>query len=354
MEIVYPGSTIFQSDFESGLEGWKQSDFDHPSSGIVPNPNQNDQISGNSAKFVLEDPDKREELSLEPVPYNSEITYNFRIFLPESYVNDPAPEILAQWHAVPDFDLGETWSRTGPVLALLTVDGKWTVGHQWDSREIIREQGQQGHIEVEGSENYDLGDYQTGVWTDWTFHVRWSYEADGLVEVWQDNNLVVRETGPNAYNDQIGPYLKVGLYNKKWQDSSLTQRELYYDDVEVLAVEEEDYLLRDGGEDNTYVLNSQTAPASQIQDRGGTDSLIFSDLSVGIADLQRENNDLLLDINQDGVFEPVNDLRISDFFTSSGVGDGFIETVGNLDGNEIFDAFSTEAVLPVAIEAENI
>ncbi len=353
MEIVYPGSTIFQTDFESGLEGAKPSEIDHPSSGIVPNPNQNEPVNDNAFKFVLEDPDKREELSLEPVPYNSEITYHFRIFLPETYVQDASPEIVAQWHALPDFHLGETWSRTGPVLALLTADGKWQLGSKWDTRKIIREQGQQ-HTEAEGSESYDLGDYQTGVWTDWTFHVKWSHEADGLIEVWQDNNLVVRETGPNAYNDETGPYLKVGLYNKKWQDSSLTQRELYYDDVEVLSVEEEDYLLSGGSEDHIYVLNSQTAPASQIQDTGGTDSLIFSDLSVGIDDLQRENNDLLLDINQDGVFEPVNDLTISGFFSSSGVGDGFIETVGNLDGYEILDAFGFEAVLPVAIEAENI
>ena len=354
MDIIYPGSTRFKSDFESDLDGWKLSDFEHPDSGIVSTPNQNEQISENSVKFVLEEPDKREELALEPVPYNSEITYHFRIFLPESYVNDPTSEIVAQWHAVPDFELGETWSKTGPVLVLLTEDGKWKLGRKWDSREIIREQGQQGYIEVEGSENYDLGEYQTGVWTDWTFHVRWSYEADGLVEVWQDNNLVVRETGPNAYNDEIGPYLKIGLYNKKWQDSSLTQRELYYDDVEVLAVEEEDYLLRGGRESNTYVLNSRTAPASRIHDMGGTDTLILSDLDIGLADLQRENNDLLLDINQDGVFEPADDLTISDFFTSSGVSDGSIETVGNLEGAEIFDALGSEAGLPVTCASENL
>ncbi len=170
------------------------------------------------------------------------------------------------------------------------------------------------------------------------------------MEVWQNDNLVLRETGPNAYNDRTGPYLKVGFYNKKWQDTQLRQRELYYDDIEVVSLEEEDYLLSGGEEDNTYVLNSQTAPSRQINDLGGTDTLVFHDLSFNLADLQRENNDLLLDINQDGVFDPVSDLTILGFLTAS----GFIETVGNLDGYKILDAFGFEAGLPVAIEAENI
>ena len=355
MEIVYPGSNIFQSDFESEsqLATWKLSDLDHPSSGIFPVPDENGQIENNAYKFVLEDPDKREELSLNPVAANSEITYHFKTFLPETYVPDSAPEIVAQWHAVPDFHLGETWPKTGPVLALLTVDGKWQIGRKWDSRPIIRKEGERQNTEAEGSQGLDLGDYQTGVWNDWTIHVKWSHEADGLIEVWQDDTLVVRETGPNAYNDETGPYLKVGLYNKKWSDSLLSQRELYYDEVEVTSVAEDDYLLDGGSEGQIYVLNSRTASGSQIQDTGGEDSLIFNDLTVSFSDFQRENNDLSIDINHDGVFDSVNDLTILDFFSASEIGAGFIETVGGLEGIEIFDTFA-ESGLPAASEADSI
>ncbi|MGV2829100.1 heparin lyase I family protein [Myxosarcina sp. GI1(2024)] len=349
-KIVYPGATIFQSDFQSGLEGWKLSGFDNPASGIVANPDPNEQIDNSSVKFVLEEPDKREELNLSPVPYNSEITYQFRTFLPESYVEDPVadPEIVAQWHAKPDTHLGETWAGTGPVLSLLTDNGQWKLGRKWDTRQIIREKGQRGRLESEGSASYDLGDYQTGVWTDWTFHVKWSYEADGLVEVWQDNNLVLRETGPNAYNDELGPYLKIGLYNKKWQNPDITKRELYYDDVEVLSFED-DYLLRGEEENNIYVLNAQTAAGSQIQDTGGADTLFFSDnLSLDLAFLKRENNDLLLDIDRDDIYD-AEELTISNFFASSEVGAGLIETVGNLDGTEIFNAFGSEVEAALAV-----
>ena len=344
MNIIYPGSTIFQNDFESSLDRLRESDFNHPSSGIISTEDLNQQVNNNAVKFVLQDPDKREELSLDRVPSNSEITYSFRIFLPDTYVADPVPEIVAQWHAFPDFHLGETWSRTGPVLTLATVDGEWRVGNKWDSRQIIRESDKQRGLTAEGSKSYELGDYQTGVWTDWTFHVRWSHEADGLIEVWQNDNLVLRQTGPNTYNDESGPYLKVGLYNKKWQDTTLTQRELYYDDLKVLSIEEGDYLLSGGNEDNIYVLNNQTAPGSQINDLGGADTLIFtSGLRLSLEDLLRETNDLLLDINHDGVFDPVNDLIISNFFASSGDGVGLIETVGNLNSNQILNAFASEA-----------
>ncbi|WP_052055415.1 heparin lyase I family protein [Myxosarcina sp. GI1] len=344
VKIVYPGSTIFQSNFNSGLDGWKLSSFDNPTSGIFANPDTNGQPGDSSVKFTLEDGDKREEINLSPVPYNSEITYHFSIFLPESYVADPASEIVAQWHALPDFSLGETWAGTGPVLSLLTEDGQWKVGQKWDSRQIIREKGQRGRLEAEGSASHNLGDYQTGVWTDWTFHVKWSYEADGLFEVWQNDNLVIRETGPNAYNDALGPYLKVGLYNKKWQNSELTKRELYYDDVKVLSVEE-DSLLKGGTEDNLYVLNAQTASASRIQDNGGVDTLYFSDgLNVELATVDRQNNDLVLDIDRDNVFDLAEDLTISNFFSASQAGNGFIETVGNLNGNNILDVLASELV----------
>lgn len=61
-----------------------------------------------------------------------------------------------------------------------------------------------------------------------------------------------------------------------------------------------------------------------------------------------ETNDLLLDINHDGVFDPVNDLTISSFFASLGDGVGLIETVGNLNRDQILNAFALEAVTPVS------
>ena len=47
-------------------------------------------------------------------------------------------------------------------------------------------------------------------------HVHFSYESDGLIELWKDNELVVQHRGGNSYNDARGPYLKFGNYKSAW------------------------------------------------------------------------------------------------------------------------------------------
>lgn len=387
MEVLTT-QTVVQNSFESelDLEKFKNNGSEYwallpHSAQIVPTPNREERTGSNSVKFTLKESDwdvtNRSEIGLQSVPADSEYVYRFSTFLPESYVADPSHEIIAQWHAKPDFHLGEPWSGAGPVLSLNIADGNWLLDSRWDSRQIMKSKEQREgpkegpKVSAEGSESIELDNYQTGQWTDWVFRVKWSLEDDGFIEVWQNGELVWSRTGPNRYNDLLGPYLRMGVYKPAgWEEAQVTQREVYYDDLAVFSVGGEDSLQEGGGglilggaedpllsegvEDNVYILDALTAPASQIQDTGGTDTLIFSDLSVGTADLQRENNDLLLDINHDRVFDSVNDLTISGFFSSSGVGDGFIETVGNLDGNEILDVFGSQAVMPVVIEAENI
>lgn len=88
-----------------------------------------------------------------------------------------------------------------------------------------------------GKEKIDLGPYEAGTWTNWKFHVKWSYQSDGLVEIWKDGQLVVSKTGPNTYNDRQGPYFKIGIYKPDWkykpQKSNTTQRVIYFDEVRV-------------------------------------------------------------------------------------------------------------------------
>ena len=349
--------TTFQNSFESesDLEEFKNSGSVYwvllpDSAQIVPTPNREERTGSNSVKFTLKESDwevtNRSEIGLQSVPADSEYVYSFSTFLPESYVADPSHEIIAQWHAKPDFHLGETWHGAGPVLSLNIADGKWLLDSRWDSRQIMETR------EPEGSEGIELDNYQTGQWTDWVFRVKWSLEDDGSIEVWQDGELVWSRTGPNRYNDFLGPYFRMGVYKPAgWEEAQVTQREVYYDDLAVFSVEGEDPFLSGGVEDNVYILDALTAPASQIKDEGGRDTLIFRDLSVELVDLQRENNDLLLDINHDGVFDSVNDLTISGFFPSLGEGDGLIEKLGNLDGNKILESFGSEAVMPVPIES---
>lgn len=130
--------------------------------------------------------------------------------------------------------------------------------------------------------------------------------------------------------------------------------------------------LEGGSGDDTYELNAETAAGSKIQDtEGSNDRLILPGLSLatpaaGIIGVARSGTTLLIDINQDGVASPEDDLAIDEFFTplelsvddvtitessegttnaiftvsaTSGVaaGAGFIETVDEFSGTEILN-----------------
>ena len=181
----------------------------------------------------------------DPVSYRTEVVpqehpdamvgddmwYGFSIFLPDSYVPDSVWEIVAQWHGRPDFDIGEDWRN--PPLALHTSDGVWTVSNIWDSKANTFESGERVYS---GSRHFDLGAYVTGRWTDWVFHVKWSYESDGILQIWQDGVLVVDEPGPNTFNDERGPAFKMGIY-KGWKhpeaQGNVDKRVLFHDELRI-------------------------------------------------------------------------------------------------------------------------
>jgi hypothetical protein len=181
----------------------------------------------------------RTEVSGPHAEIGKEYWYGFSVFLPEDYVPDRIWEIVAQWQGVPDTDIGEKWRN--PVLALSTTDGRWGWVNRWDAK---RNTFQSGKREYGGIHEYDLGSYERGVWTDWVVHVKWSYEADGFLQVWKNGRKVIDQTGPNAFNDAQGPFFKMGLYkgwgDPKKQSDAVDKRTLYHDQF------------RMGGADATY------------------------------------------------------------------------------------------------------
>jgi len=151
-------------------------------------------------------------------------------------VPDGVWEIVAQWHGVPDFSTGETWRN--PVMALSTTAGRWGLVNRWDAKRNTWASGKRSYG---GTRRYDLGPYRTNEWTDWVVHVKWSYKADGLLEVWQNGKRVVRQEGPNAFNDAKGPYFKMGIY-KGWRDpkrpsDAVTSRLLYHDEFRMAGAD---------------------------------------------------------------------------------------------------------------------
>jgi len=160
-----------------------------------------------------------------------ELWYGISIFLPDEYVADPIWELVTQWHGRPDFDIGEDWRN--PIMALFSEDGEWLLNVIWDSKENTFESGERVY---DGSESFDLGPHERGRWTDWVFHIMWSYEDDGILQVWKNGELVVDRVGPNAFNDAQGPYLKFGIY-KGWKDpetvGEVDSRLLFHDELRI-------------------------------------------------------------------------------------------------------------------------
>jgi len=170
---------------------------------------------------------KRTEITSYDTEFNKDYWYRFSVYLPNDWQYDTSREIIDQWHNHPD--AGEDYRS--PALSL-RIDGKnWGLRSVWDSKKITEIE------KYEGSLFIDLGPYQTGVWTDWTVHARWSYSGtNGYLEVFKNGTSVYKRTGPNTYNDPTGPYFKFGIYKFDWltKKTLTTKRILYQDNVSII------------------------------------------------------------------------------------------------------------------------
>lgn len=187
----------------------------------------NRKTSANSYRTEISIPSPKVEMG-------DERWYGFSIFLPSGYKASPVWESVVQWHDTPnDWD----HNRGFPPLHLATSRGgkfdRWTVANLWDAQPVAAN----GSYTLDGNVVWDLGAWETNKWTDWVFRVRWSYGNDGLLQVWKDGKLVINRTGPNTYNDKIGPYFKAGIY-KGWKDRSnpvdtISERIVYHDEIRI-------------------------------------------------------------------------------------------------------------------------
>ncbi|WP_353845754.1 calcium-binding protein, partial [Crocosphaera sp.] len=108
--------------------------------------------------------------------------------------------------------------------------------------------------------------------------------------------------------------------------------------------------LKGGLGDDIYQLDSRTNGGTYIEDTAGNDTLIIDNLELslqlpttGIGGIQRDKYNLIIDVNADGIINSEEDVTLVDFFAeTSGItpGTGFIETVDNLDGNDILNFLS--------------
>jgi hypothetical protein len=167
------------------------------------------------------------ELGMAPSK-SKEGWFAFSVYFPAEFERDTIEESIVQWQSLPDFSAGETWRS--PPLVLGVLNDSLVLEIRSDSKKITS----QGKYSFE---RVNLGPLDKETWLDWVFHVRWAYDNTGIIEVWKNDKMVLsRINAPNSFNDDMYPYLKIGLYKWGWLENLKTKinsRAIYIDDVTV-------------------------------------------------------------------------------------------------------------------------
>ena len=170
--------------------------------------------------------------------YGQEYWVSWALFLPSDYLVDAHPEILFQFHGVPDENgLGDRIEDyRNPNVALHTSgDGNWAFTVRGDSNEITVDK------QYSRYQSFNLGEYSAdrNKWTEFTLRITFDYGPGGRTELWKDGEKVVDDYGENAFNDSTPPYLKIGIYKSSWRQSDwgglrdVSSRTILYDELKV-------------------------------------------------------------------------------------------------------------------------
>lgn len=157
--------------------------------------------------------------------FNRDYWYGFSVYLPEDWQVTGKNEVLAQFHST--LDKGD--AQNGPPVAIRTGTGNWEI--------VNRAEGDQRA----GGRLWTLNNVweDVGKWTDWVIHFKPSYEANGVLRIWKNGALVAQHYGKNTYNDQVGPYFKMGLYmnwkNRSCCDPSMYKKSVYHDSLRIAS-----------------------------------------------------------------------------------------------------------------------
>ncbi|HYD66577.1 heparin lyase I family protein [Azospirillum sp.] len=165
--------------------------------------------------------------------------YGAKIYVPADWQKDSDPEVIMQWHDYPD--AGEAWKNPNLALKILPwSDGSnhLVVKVRADASEFTPSGG--GDSRYDSVKTYDLGDVSSlkGKWNDFVWKIKWGYtDSTGSIQLWKDGKLVLDlPNKANCFNDDHGPYWKLGVYKWGWagsNDTGADSRTYYYDDIRI-------------------------------------------------------------------------------------------------------------------------
>jgi len=162
------------------------------------------------------DPCYRSELSQKGnYKIGEEYWFGFSLQLPTYYTQDRLSneEIHFQMHGVPRFDIGEPWRN--PLFAISVKDMNWFAVSRGDPRENIT--GPPFHYKYDNEA--PIGKAEPGKWVDFIYHTLYKFDGTGFVQIYKDNVLVFNQQNTGTcYNDEKGPYMKIGTYKWDWEE----------------------------------------------------------------------------------------------------------------------------------------
>lgn len=138
-----------------------------------------------------------------------EMWYSFAVYFPSNgFTKDSEREVINQWY-----------QNGSPATTLRARNDRiyLETGNEPDKRKQI-----------------DIGAIAKDSWHTFVLHFIHSYENDGLIEVWYDDQKVITHRGGNMYNDVL-PKWKIGLYKAafKYGTSALDKRVIFFDNIKV-------------------------------------------------------------------------------------------------------------------------
>lgn len=243
MGVLLSPHLLFGNDFPNGgfetgdFSGWESeysSSLDYAAK-IVSFPGNPVREGNYAARFEIRNGDKNDKDShrTEIVdrryngPFNTNICYRFSVFIPHSWPRINKRCVIAQWHAEPD--VGEVWRN--PVLAVEFRDDAFLIRKCHSSEKIQTESSDllnnKTTIYFRGYANYRPEHSVKGKWHDFFIKVKWSHD-NGSLKIWIDGDKVYDQNTPIGYNDDLGPFFKMGIY----RDDTLDTFSLFHDNYQ--------------------------------------------------------------------------------------------------------------------------
>lgn len=221
---------LYNESFE-GSSAWSGLHTQFPATSYAFQMSTAQKFAGSkSGRFELRDTDPmvsngtRVEVVYDEVKSTSDLWYSYRSYYPGNgdYADDSNYDILAQWHQ---------GGGTSPPMAFTARNGEFFM--EW--RAMISEPYKVDRLDVKMTRN---------VWHEWVWHINYSTNSSGLVEVWHREgsgswSKVYTRTGQNIYarsgaDFNRDPNWKVGIYKDDWnycETTDTTKRVFWLDNV---------------------------------------------------------------------------------------------------------------------------